>query len=117
MAANVLRNKRDGLARSISPLDVHAKMESGEDFVLLDVRTPAEIEQTCIDDPRVVRIGLGMLRGALDDLPRDKEIITLCKISLRGYEAQLILSAAGFKDAKFMDGGIVAWPYAIKTST
>ena len=46
-------------------------------------------------------------------LPRDKEIITFCKISLRGYEAQTILDGAGYKDVKFMDGGIDAWPYEV----
>ncbi len=114
-AANILRNKRDGLAKAISPHEVHAKMQDGDDFVLLDVRTPAEIEQMRIDDPRVVTIGLGKLREKVDELPRDKEIITYCKISLRGYEAQRILEGAGFPDVKFMDGGLVGWPYALKT--
>jgi NADPH-dependent 2,4-dienoyl-CoA reductase/sulfur reductase-like enzyme/rhodanese-related sulfurtransferase len=115
VAANVIRNKRDGLARSIPPQDVYAKMQNGDDFILLDVRTPAEIEQMRIDDPRVTCIGLGALRDRAVDLPRDKEIIAFCKISLRGYEAQLILESAGFRDVKFMDGGVVGWPYGLKT--
>jgi len=114
-AANILRNKRDGVARTISPHDVYAKMQDGKSFVLLDVRTPPEIEQMRIDDPRVTYIGLGKLRERLGELPRDKEIITFCKISLRGYEAQRILDGAGFEDVKFMDGGLVAWPYELKT--
>jgi len=114
VAANVLRNKRDGLARSVSPQEVHVKMVNGDDFVLLDVRTPGEIEQMRIDDPRVTVIGLGKLRERANELPRDRKIITYCKISLRGYEAQLILDAAGFSDVKFMDGGVVAWPYELK---
>ena len=40
-----------------------------------------------------------MLREKLDELPRDKEIIAFCKISLRGYEAQKILDAACFENA------------------
>ena len=44
-------------------------------------------------------------------LPRDKAIITFCRISLRGYEAALILSAAGFQDVRVMDGGVQMWPY------
>ncbi len=114
-AANVLRNKRDGLARSISPQDVHARMQGGDDFVLLDVRAPEEIEQMRIDDPRVVTIGLGALRDRASELPRDKEIIAFCKSSLRGYEAQRILDAAGFENVRFVDGGLIAWPYELKT--
>ncbi len=115
VAGNILRNKRDGLARSISPHDVYAKLKGDEDFVLLDVRTPAEIEEMRIDDPRVTYIGLGKLREQVDELPRDKPIIPFCKISLRGYEAQRILNQAGFENVQFMDGGIVGWPYEVKT--
>jgi rhodanese-related sulfurtransferase len=47
----------------------------------------------------------------LDEIPRDKEIVTFGQISLRGYEASLILKAAGFKDVRVLDGGIAMWPY------
>ena len=112
-AANILRNKLDGIAKSISPLEVKAKMDAGEDFLLLDVRGPPEYEAMRIEDPRVKLVPLGKLRASLDELPRDKEIIPFCKISLRGYEAQTILEGAGFENVRFMDGGVVAWPYEI----
>jgi rhodanese-related sulfurtransferase len=46
-------------------------------------------------------------------MPQDKnaEIICWCKISLRGYEAALILQANGYKNVKVLEGGIMAWPY------
>ena len=44
-------------------------------------------------------------------------MITFCKISLRGYEAQRILEGEGFTNVKFMDGGIMAWPYEIVTQS
>jgi rhodanese-related sulfurtransferase len=55
-----------------------------------------------------------MLRKRLNELPedKDKEIITYCKISLRGYEAQLILESHGWRNVKVLEGGIAAWPYA-----
>ena len=56
-------------------------------------------------------IPLGALRGRLDELPKGKEIVTFCKISLRGYEAALILKAAGFERVRVMDGGIAMWPF------
>ena len=47
------------------------------------------------------------------EIPRDKEIVAFCKISLRGYEAARILLGAGFAPDKvaIMDGGLTAWPY------
>ena len=109
--ANIIRNKRTGVAKTLSPIDVKAKLDRGEDFVWLDVRTTAEYEKDHIEDPRVKLIPLGKLRERARELPKDEEIIIFCAVSLRGYEAQRLLDAEGFKDVKFMDGGIVAWPY------
>jgi len=111
-AANVIDNKLAGLARSIRPAEVKRKIEAGEDFVLLDVRGPKEVERIALKAKQVVNIPLGKLRERIGELPRDKEIITFCAVSLRGYEAQRVLDGAGFKDVKFMDGGILGWPYS-----
>ena len=107
-AANILRNKIDGHMAGITPTDVLNKLESGDDITLLDVRSPAEVEQMRIDGS--VNIPLGALRGRIEELDRSKPVIAFCKISLRGYEAALILKNAGFEDVTVMDGGILMWP-------
>ena len=56
---------------------------------------------------------LGKVRTSSEELPRDKEIIAFCKISLRGYEAALTLKARGFENVKVMDGGVLMWPYSL----
>jgi len=108
-AANVARNKLDGRMTGVSAGEVHRMLEDEVDFVLLDVRSPAEYEKVRLR--RSTLIPLGALRSRLDELPRDKEIITFCKISLRGYEAALILQAAGFEKVRVMDGGVAMWPF------
>lgn len=108
-AANVARNKRDGFMIGIPAEAVQRKIQNGEDFVFLDVRTPNEYEQVHL--PKSTLIPLGALRRRLSEIPRDKEVITYCAISLRGYEASLILRAAGFTDVKVLDGGIAMWPF------
>jgi NADPH-dependent 2,4-dienoyl-CoA reductase/sulfur reductase-like enzyme/rhodanese-related sulfurtransferase len=108
-AANVVRNKRDGYMVGISAESVQRKIQNGEDFVFLDVRSPKEYEQEHL--PKSTLISLGALRKRLTEIPKNKEIITYCAISLRGYEASLILRAAGFKDVKVLDGGMAMWPY------
>ncbi|MDD2364781.1 MAG: FAD-dependent oxidoreductase [Desulfuromonadaceae bacterium] len=110
VAADILKNKLSGEAKGISPHEVKRKMEDeSDDFILLDVRSPAEHEAVRIAGAKLVP--LGALRDKLDSLPKDKEIIAYCKISLRGYEAQKILNAAGFTNVSFIDGGILTWPY------
>jgi NADPH-dependent 2,4-dienoyl-CoA reductase/sulfur reductase-like enzyme/rhodanese-related sulfurtransferase len=112
VAADIMKNKLAGQGKGISPLEVKKKLDAGDDFILLDVRSPAENAEVSIEGATL--IPLGMLREKLDTLPKDKEIIAFCKISLRGYEAQKILDAAGFEKTGFMDGGILTWPYALK---
>jgi len=108
-AADIARNKLDGLYESITPMQVKEKIDRGEDIVLLDVRSPGEYESMRLANSTL--IPLGKLRTRLSEIPRDKEIVVFCKISLRGYEAALILKAAGFENVKVMDGGVVMWPY------
>ncbi len=110
-ACNVMRNKLEGRSRAIDPLEVKDMLDRRDDFILLDVRTPKEIDQIRLEAPNVTSIPLGKLRERLKDIPRNREVVPFCKISLRGYEAALILESEGFKQVRFMDGGILAWPY------
>ena len=111
--AHLLANKLDGLARGISPLEARNQMQNGNDLVLLDVRTPDEFRMLRLPDDRVVHIPLGALREKVSQLPRDKDILAFCKVSMRGYEAQRILNAEGFDRVWFIEGGLVAWPFEL----
>ncbi len=108
-AANVARNKLAGHMVGVTAREVREKLQRGDDFVFLDVRTPGEYEQVRL--PGSTSIALCTLRGRLGELPRDKEIVTFSRISLRGYEAALVLRAAGFGDVRTLDGGVEMWPY------
>ena len=108
-AANVARNKLDGQVAGVTPMEVKARQDAKADFLFLDVRSPAEHQQERL--PGSTLIPLGALRARLGELPKDKEIITFCKVSLRGYEAARILQGAGFSNVRVMDGGVVVWPF------
>jgi rhodanese-related sulfurtransferase len=108
-AANVARNKLDGLMTGVSAAKVQRMIEEDTDFVFLDVRRPAEHKEVRL--PGSTLIPLGALRSRIGELPKDREIIAFCKVSLRGYEAALILKAAGFEKVRVLDGGVVMWPF------
>jgi rhodanese-related sulfurtransferase len=112
-AAHVLQNKLAGIARSCSPLEAKEKIDRGE-ITLLDVRSPKEFEEVGLPF-EVTHIPLGALRAQGDRLPRDQEILTFCKVSMRGYEAQRILQEKGFEKVTFIEGGILSWPYELRT--
>jgi NADPH-dependent 2,4-dienoyl-CoA reductase/sulfur reductase-like enzyme/rhodanese-related sulfurtransferase len=108
-AANTMRNKLDGLADSMSACEAYERLNGNEPVMLLDVRSPAEYEEIRI--PGATLVPLGALRQRLDEIPKDHLIIPFCKLSLRGFEAQIILQQAGFTNVCYMEGGVLAWPY------
>jgi len=112
-AANVIRNKRSDLARGLSPMAVKEKIDRGEDFILLDVRTPVEWNDRRIEAPQTKFVPIRKLRARLEELPQDTEIVTFCQSSIRAYNAQRILEGAGFKNVKFLEGSIAGWPYEV----
>lgn len=112
-AANVIRNKQSGLARTLTPAEVKNKLDNGDNFVLLDVRSPREWQEQRIDARQVKHIHVAELRRRLGELSQDEEIVIYCQTSIRAYQAQRILDGAGFKNVKFMDGSLDAWPYDI----
>jgi len=110
---HLMQNKMKGRLKGISPMEVRKKLDEKDRPFFLDVREPVEYEQMRLGIGETL-MPLGVLRKRLGELPQDKdrEIICYCKISLRGYEAALILEANGWRNVKVMEGGIVAWPYA-----
>ena len=111
--AHIMQNKIKGRLKGISTIAAKAKIDNHENPYMLDVRGPDEYEEMRLGIGETL-IPLGALRRRLNELPEDKEreIICYCKISLRGYEAALVLEANGWKNVKVMEGGIMAWPYA-----
>ncbi len=108
-AANVARNKLEGVYVGIRPEKVKEKMEKGEDFVLLDVRSEEEVKHRKIETDRLIHIPILELRDRIDEIPRDKEIIIVCQIGLRSYVASRILKENGFEDVKVVEGGLAFW--------
>lgn len=110
--AHIMQNKNKGRFVGITASQLQEKLDAGDDLFLLDARGYDEFE--------IMRLGvgetlipLGQLRTRLHELPQDKnqEIITYCKISLRGYEAAVLLKAHGYTNVKVLEGGLMAWHY------
>ena len=78
--------------------------------LLLDARTRGEHTAGAI--PGSINIPVDELRQRLNELPKDKEIITYCAVGLRGYLALKILTAHGFKNVKNLSGGFKTYSIA-----
>ena len=72
---------------------------------LLDVRNPPELAVESV--PGAVNIPLPELRSRLEELPRDREILVICRSATRAYYATRILLQNGFK-ARNISGGMLS---------
>ncbi|WP_031514892.1 FAD-dependent oxidoreductase [Desulfofalx alkaliphila] len=113
-AVNVVRNKVDGLAETIKSQQLLEKLEDGEDLLLLDVRTAEQFAPKHFKDDRIMQVALGDLREKLEEIPRDKEIVTICPMGIRAYEAVRTLRGAGFENVKLLEGGLNMWPFDLE---
>lgn len=81
---------------------------------LLDVRNPAELAVEQV--PGAMNIPLPELRGRLGELPRDREILVICRSGQRAYYATRILLQNGFK-VRNLAGGMLSRSHAASSVT
>ncbi|HTA67968.1 MAG TPA: molybdopterin-synthase adenylyltransferase MoeB [Bryobacteraceae bacterium] len=91
----------------IDPVEVKAKIDRGDPFVLIDVREPHEYQICKI--PYAKLIPLGDLPKRVNELDSADEIVAHCKSGMRSAKAVDFLKQAGFRKVRNMKGGILAW--------
>jgi adenylyltransferase/sulfurtransferase len=94
---------------TIAVTELKAKMDSGEKFMLIDVREPGEFEIVRIPGSVLIPKQEFLNGSALEKLPQDVPIILHCKSGVRSAECLAVLKQAGFADATHVSGGVVAW--------
>lgn len=77
-----------------------------ESAVLVDVRDPNEFEDGHIEG--AINLPLNQLRARLDELPRERELWTYCRVGQRGYYATRLLMQHGFQ-VKNLPGGYLTY--------
>jgi rhodanese-related sulfurtransferase len=101
----------------ITPAELKAKLDAGEDFLLVDVREPAEFEHGHIDGAHLVPRGI--VEAAADPgypkhyVPlsgaRNRQVVVYCATSGRSAMAAAVLQMMGYKDVLNLAGGITRW--------
>jgi len=88
----------------VSAEEGHDLVEAGA--VLLDVREADEWEAG--HAPQATWIPLGELQARVDELPRTRRIVAICRTGSRSHAVTAALVGAGY-DAVNLDGGMRAW--------
>lgn len=90
----------------ITPKELKARLDHGDDLYILDVREPHEY-QICNIDGHL--IPLGELPRRVHELDSSREIVAHCRSGKRSAEAVQFLQKAGFRKIWNLRGGILAW--------
>jgi len=101
---------------TILATELKAKMDAGEDFVLVDVREPAEYEIVKIPGSVLIPKGEILDGSALAQLPQDRQIVLHCKSGVRSAEALAAVKAAGLTNSVHVQGGVLAWQAQVDPS-
>lgn len=97
------------MIEEISVIELQQKLHQNEDIFLLDVRQPDEYAAFNIKGHL---IPLPELPQRLNELPKNKPIVVICRSGKRSDIAGQMLKAHGFNDVKNLAGGLLAWQEA-----
>lgn len=88
---------------ALEPRDAFHALDRVE---LVDVREQWEWDAGHIEEAR--HVPLGELPARLDELPRERPVVVVCRSGARSADATEFLRAQGF-DAHNLDGGVQLW--------
>ncbi len=89
----------------ITPAQAYEKQQAGA--FLLDVRTEAEYAEAHIQNS--ILIPLDELESRLGEVPRDQDVVVICRSGARSREGAAILQKAGFTRITCLSRGLLAW--------
>lgn len=101
-----------GSATSTASVDVtEAKRQlDSRAAMLIDVREPDEWAEGHVAGAK--HIPLGQLSSRLAEVPRDRDVLLLCRSGNRSGTATALLRGQGYERAINVEGGITAWQRA-----
>jgi len=90
----------------MTPRELKARLDRGDDLYILDVREPHEYQ---ICNLKGHLLPLGELPRRVYELDSSREIVAHCRSGKRSAEAVDFLRKAGFRKIHNLKGGILAW--------
>lgn len=107
-----MTHERDtGRIQRLTPREVAGLIETAarthQPLALVDVREPQEYAGGHL--PGSLHIPLGTLEERLDEIPRDRAVVFICRSGGRSMSACQIALAAGIPSPSNLEGGLRAW--------
>ncbi|WP_343758172.1 rhodanese-like domain-containing protein [Deinococcus depolymerans] len=89
----------------ISPQEGQRRVQAGA--LLVDVREPNEFEEVHADGATL--IPLSEFEARFAELPKDRELVMICRSGARSARAGEYLQAQGYAQVVNLAGGTLAW--------
>ncbi|MCL4812690.1 MAG: molybdopterin-synthase adenylyltransferase MoeB [Vicinamibacteraceae bacterium] len=86
-----------------------ARLDRGDEFLLLDVREPHELQICRIDAPGGLHVPMGEIPRRHGELDRSKDLIVYCRSGQRSGRVVGFLRQQGFDRAVNLKGGVLEW--------
>jgi rhodanese-related sulfurtransferase len=83
--------------------------QDNSNFVILDVRTPGEYEESHIEGSVLINYQSPDFKDEIQKLDKDKTYLVYCRSGMRGAACIDVMMEAGFKKIYNIDGGIMGW--------
>ena len=95
----------------ISVEDVHQKQEAGEPLLIVDLRSPAELNHAPLAIRGALHLQMDQLNSQFGGLPADRDVVLYCACPNEAASARaaLLLRKHGFPRARPLAGGLDAW--------
>ncbi len=93
--------------KEIDSSNLKRRLDAGEDIVLLDIRSEAELRQGIL--PGAEHLAMHLIPLKIQDLPKDKDVVLYCRSGARSYHACAFLAQQGVDNALNLRGGILDW--------
>ena len=91
----------------LAPRDLEARLRSGDEFLVLDVRESEELAICAL--PGAVHLPLGELPARLGELDPARPTVCVCHHGIRSAYAAEFLAENGFEALYNLSGGVDRW--------
>ncbi|HRK73488.1 MAG TPA: rhodanese-like domain-containing protein [Rhodothermales bacterium] len=81
----------------------------GKKTVFVDVREHNEVTEQAYDIPGVIHIPLSVFESRYSELPKDKQLVVMCRSGRRSLQAYNLLKEKGYTNMTNMEGGMLQW--------
>jgi adenylyltransferase/sulfurtransferase len=109
-------NGQSDAVPQLTPAELKARLDKGDNLFILDVREPHEWEISNLSDLGTLLIPKGQVLERMGELDTAQEMVVYCRTGVRSADVIRQLREHGFKKMWNLDGGINRWAKEVDDS-